>query len=194
MDTKFWMRTNGGHTFYPLNPDVTEIGIETVAHHLAKLQRYTGAPEDDYTVAEHSVLISKALERDGYSPKICLQGLLHDSGEFAFNDQSRPLKHAVRAQFPAAYHFMHEGEAHVCRLLALKFGAGWPFDPVVSEYDDRIVVDEIFALFGREENWYPEVKSLNIHILKLPWRAARNAFHVRYCILRNKINGEGGYA
>lgn len=176
---KCWMRTYGGHTFFPLDPDVTLIGIDVIAHHIAKAQRYAGAPEDDYTVAEHCTLISLALERDGYPPHICMQGLLHDAPEFAFGDEIRPVKNAIHAAFPKAYWFRQEAHEKLNRLFAIKFGAGWPFHPAVKQYDDRIVTDEIAQLFT-EAPWGYGLDPLGVIIQNWDWRTAKQKYIERF--------------
>jgi hypothetical protein len=177
--SKCWMRTYGGNTFYPMEPDVTNIGVEVVAHHLAKAQRYAGAPEDDYTVAEHAYHVSWALESYGYSPLVALQGLHHDDPEFAFGDQIRPVKNGVRQQFPDAYRFMQEAHDRLMEKFATKFRLGWPFDPVVKQYDDRIIEDEAQALFTSQP-WTFCLDPLGVTIHKWEWRKAKQMFIERH--------------
>jgi hypothetical protein len=184
------MRTYGGHTFYPMDPDVTDISVEVVAHHLAKAQRYAGAPEDDYTVAEHAYHVSWALERDGYGPLVALQGLHHDDPEFAFGDQIRPVKNGVRQQFPDAYNFMQEAHDHLMEKFATKFGLGWPLDPIVKQHDDRIVEDEVQALF-KNKPWTFCLELLGVPIYKWGWRTAKQMFVLQHSRLLFQTEREG---
>lgn len=72
------------------------IRIEDIAHHLAQLNRFTGAATRPYSVAEHSLLVVEILEHMGHtSPTVLLAGLLHDAHEAYTSDLSTPMKQAV---------------------------------------------------------------------------------------------------
>lgn len=71
--------TASGRKFYPLAPDPDHIIVEDVAHHLAKIARWTGATKGDdatYSVAQHAVYVSHMC-----APKDALWGLHHDDSE-----------------------------------------------------------------------------------------------------------------
>ena len=73
------------------------ISILDIAHHLAQVNRFTGAARRPYSVAEHSLLVCDIMQRDMgiLSPHLLLAGLMHDAHEAYTNDLSTPMKQAV---------------------------------------------------------------------------------------------------
>jgi hypothetical protein len=64
--------------------------VSDMAHNLAQINRYTGAGNFPYSVAEHSVLVSRLMETvTGGDP---VEGLFHDASEAYLNDLSSPVK------------------------------------------------------------------------------------------------------
>lgn len=64
--------------------------VSDVAHNTAQINRYTGAANFPYSVAEHQVLVSLLMELEfGGDP---YEGLFHDRGEAYINDLSSPVK------------------------------------------------------------------------------------------------------
>jgi uncharacterized protein len=72
------------------------ISLLDIAHHLAQLNRYTGACSRPYSVAEHSLLVVELLERSTtLGPSALLAALLHDAHEAYTADLSTPMKQIV---------------------------------------------------------------------------------------------------
>lgn len=91
--TGSWMHTYSGHRFSFTHPSPDQVHIEDVAHHLAIINRYTGATREPYSVAQHSVLVAGVLEHAGHPPAIQFAGLMHDATEAYVNDLNRPAKY-----------------------------------------------------------------------------------------------------
>jgi hypothetical protein len=75
-----------------VNPNPDEIHIMDVAQGLSHVCRFAGQVKVFYSVAQHSVLVSKLLD-----DRTALWGLLHDASEAYLHDLTRPLKHAMDA-------------------------------------------------------------------------------------------------
>lgn len=78
------IRTRSGRLVDLANPRVDDIDINDVAWSLARLCRFTGHTSEHYSIAQHSVGVSRVAE-----PR---WGLLHDATEAYLGDVSRPLK------------------------------------------------------------------------------------------------------
>ena len=82
-----WIQTMSGVIFYPLDPRPEEIRIEDIAHALSHQCRFAGHCREFYSVAEHSVRVSRELPQE-----FMLWGLLHDASEAYLVDLPRPIK------------------------------------------------------------------------------------------------------
>lgn len=91
--SSFFLQTYSGHAFYPKDGHISEIAIEDIAHALAHICRYNGHCRKFYSVAEHSVLVSRivrAMWPDDL--QAVWAGLLHDATEAYVGDITTPLK------------------------------------------------------------------------------------------------------
>ena len=92
-----WMLTATGATIDLQFVHGADISLLDIAHHLAQINRYTGACSRPYSVAEHSLLVCDLLERHRLvtDPCVLLAALLHDAHEAYTTDLSQPMKQAV---------------------------------------------------------------------------------------------------
>lgn len=93
-----WMLTATGTAFDLQFIRHDTIDLLDIAHHLAQINRYTGAASRPYSVAEHSLLACEILERErGVRDPLVLQAcLMHDAHEAYIGDISSPLKQMLR--------------------------------------------------------------------------------------------------
>jgi len=80
------IRLRSGAWFDLLDPASSDFTIEDIAHGLAHTCRYAGQADGFYSVAEHSILVSKVALGHEYA------ALLHDAAEAFIGDVTRPLK------------------------------------------------------------------------------------------------------
>ena len=70
----------------------TEFSIETIAHSLALECRFGKQSKYFYSVAQHSILVSKVMERMRDADPF--EGLMHDAAEFIMGDLATPIKYS----------------------------------------------------------------------------------------------------
>jgi 5'-deoxynucleotidase YfbR-like HD superfamily hydrolase len=130
-----WIQTFSGLSFWPLDPRPEEIQIEDIAHALAMRCRYGGHCTKFYSVAEHSVLVSRYVR-----PEHALWGLLHDAAEAYSADIPRPLKRCLRDWKPL--------EARIMAAVCVRFGLPQDEPADVGDVDFAMTTDERAALMA----------------------------------------------
>lgn len=145
------MQTASGRAYYPGAPMSTDVDILDIAHALSNLCRFGGHCRRFYSVAEHSVLVSRVVPAE-----YALQGLLHDATEAYLVDVPRPLKH----QLPQYGVF----EATNWAAVAERFGLPWELHESVKEADNAVLLAEKAQLLGPSP---------------MPWNVPGNAADVR---------------
>jgi len=125
--------TFSGALVRPLEPDLGELDIGDIAHGLSCICRWNGATRSFYSVAQHSVLVSRLLPHEH-----ALAGLLHDASEALLSDVVRPLKYA--ADFAAFY---IDAEEKLMRAIAERFRFAWPLASAVHEADQVVLRTEM---------------------------------------------------
>lgn len=128
-----WVQTYTGKQFWPLDPLPEEVCIEDIAHALSMKCRYGGHSTFFYSVAEHSVLVSKMVP-----PEHARSALMHDAAEAYLPDVARPIKRSLTG--------FAEIEANVEAAIARRFGLDWPWSAEIHEADATILADEKAAL------------------------------------------------
>jgi hypothetical protein len=182
--------TASGRPFWPLEPRVEDIDIEDIAHHLSHQCRFSGAVRAFYSVAQHSVLVSKAmkrvLDRDGQrivtdDHERGLYGLLHDASEAYLIDVPRPLKHDPQ------FSRYRDAEARLQALIYARFG----LDPA-REPEDLHVIDRRMLRTEQRDLMPPpalderrdDVPPFQISVTDAWWPLrAKVAFLARFCEL-----------
>lgn len=139
------------------DPDPATIEIQDIAHHLARICRYNGAP-DWYSVAEHSVLLSEYVEAmpkwgevtNFYSKwQDCLTMLLHDSSEAYMGDWSKPM-----TNIPTVYQAWEYLEFKLNGVISQALDIRVEKLEYMDELDKRIVLDERARLLqDTGNNW-----------------------------------------
>lgn len=147
-----WMQTYTGRQFWPLDPRADEVDLDDIAHALAHQCRFAGHTAGFYSVAEHSVRVSRYLLDTTGDDHLALCGLLHDASEAYLVDLPRPVK---RQPEMAAY---SAAEDRVMAVIAERFGLPERFDkdPRVKHADVVLLATEARDLMRRPPNaWAP---------------------------------------
>lgn len=124
-----WIQTYTGGQFWPMDPRWDEVHLEDIAHALSMLCRFNGHCRRFYSVAEHSVLVSRQASR-----RNALWGLLHDASEAYLADVPRPVK-----PFLPGY---KATEQLVQDVVCFRFGLPLDMPEEIHEIDGRIVITE----------------------------------------------------
>lgn len=124
-----WMETYSGGKFYPLDPRPDEIDIKDIAHALSNICRFAGHVSKFYSVAQHSVLVSRIVPEE-----LKLTALLHDASEAYLSDIPRPLKLSL----PEYQKIEHS----VMTAIAIKYGLVWPMPKEIKVADNTILAVE----------------------------------------------------
>lgn len=128
-----WMQTYRGGQFWPLDMRPEDVFIEDIAHALSMICRYGGHCERFYSVAEHSVLVSRIVP-----PELALLGLMHDATEAYVGDVIRPLKPAL-----AGYGAI---EQNVWLAIASKFNLPGALQNEIKAADNAVLLAEQLTL------------------------------------------------
>lgn len=142
-----WFTLISGKQFWPLDPRQEEIEITDIAHALSHICRWGGHCRRFYSVAQHSILVSrlgKTLEEKRW-------GLLHDAAEAYLGDMIRPLKRMMREY--------HHAESFLIYTIAQRFNLDWPCPPEVQKADEILQATEAAVLMNTTEQSQPVVQA-----------------------------------
>lgn len=183
-----WEQTYTGRKWYPLDPRPEDVALIDIAHPLANQCRFGGHCAKFYSVAEHSVRVSRVVERVylGLQPQsthtarlLALWGLLHDAAEAYLLDFVRPMKR--QSELGAEYRRV---EAMNMAVICLHFGLPREQPELVDTTDNVLLATEKRDLMAPEpEPWAP--LPLPLPEVIVPWTPeyAEQAFLQRFAAL-----------
>ncbi len=167
-----WIQTFTGRKVEPLDPDPAAIAVEDIAHALSLHCRFNGHYRVFYSVAEHSVRVSRQLNGDA-----ALWGLLHDASEAYLSDVPKPLKPNL-PDYCAV-------EDRLMRVIARRFGLSWPIPDAVHAADATLLATERRDLMAEaRHDWGLHASPLDATIQPLSFAEAEQAFLARFAELR----------
>jgi len=131
-----WLKmSNPVKPFYPLDPRPEEIDIQNIAWSLSMQCRFNGHLSYFYSVAQHSVIVSRIVESQyPFDNKLILRALLHDAAEAYVGDVITPIKKLL----PRFY----EIEEKIEHVIMDKYGLERDMPECVKEADIIAVVTE----------------------------------------------------
>ncbi|KKK85796.1 hypothetical protein LCGC14_2769660 [marine sediment metagenome] len=166
--SSIWFQTYKGNRFYPYKPEKIIIDIEEIAHALSNRCRWGGHSLEFYSVAQHSVLVSRNC------PQSPTWGLLHDAAEAYYPDIPRPLKISPDIKM------IVDLENRLLRTIAQHFNLCPDIPDDVRRVDAAILTDERRFLMCKTDidrsDWGDTFGQLDIVIQPVNQNEAKELF------------------
>jgi len=170
LKTECWTQTYSGTKFYPMNIYGSKINIYDIAHALSNVCRFAGHCSQFYSVAQHSVIVSKVVSKEN-----ARWGLLHDAAEAYIGDIARPIKH-IKGM--TGYRKL---EREILKVVADRFGLEPKIPNEVKEYDDLVLRNEAKVLGMLQDDWFCyNLRDLGFLFVPLSHQDAEENFVNRY--------------
>ena len=162
------IRLSNGQLLDIVEPDPGVIDLDVLADGLSRTCRFTGQGNAFYSVAEHSVLVARQLQRDWPGERLLhLWGLMHDAAEAFVCDLPGPFKHV------GEMHFYRHVEAKLLLAVADRFALPWPPPKEsIKVAESKVFALEMASLFGPDATH-------QLPVFKAPQEAAL-AFRVAF--------------
>lgn len=158
-------QTTSGAWFSVFEPRVCDVRVYDIARSLSNLTRFGGHLDSFYSVAQHSVIVSRMV-----SPAAAKAALFHDATEAYLLDLPRPAKHHPE------FRFYREIESRVELVVAEALGFPLPLDPEIKAADNLALALEVSRLrawvigTSEWEPWlstsldnHPELRTMPFH-------------------------------
>ena len=129
-----WCATLSGRRYYPQNPQPAQFSLTDVASGLGNTCRFGGQCPRFYSVAEHSVLVARVVER--MAPALAFAALMHDAAEAYLGDVPTPLKLCL----PSYETLERATLAAIFEAFAIP---GDPYDSVIKRADLAVLRTEV---------------------------------------------------
>ena len=163
------IETYTGGRFAPFDPDPADVQLLDIAAGLAHTCRFSGHCRQFYSVAQHSLHVSREFD----DARLQLFGLLHDAGEAYLGDVPRPVK--------AEFDGVEAVEAAIREAVWEAFGLDPPtageWERVMTA-DDRLLAYEADRLLA-DGSWAAESPDLDYELQAGPPEAVRDRFRSR---------------
>jgi uncharacterized protein len=183
-----YLQTVSGRFVNPFDPDPAMIDPGDIACALANVCRFGGHCRPFYSVAQHSVIVSRLVEERGGDAEDVFAALMHDAAEAYLGDMPHPLKH--RSPLGAAF---KAAEDHLEQAIRARFGirAGVP---AIKRADRALLATERRAFSAESWHW-PELDGIEALDLALEaWSPAEaeRAFAERFAELQERRGARSG--
>lgn len=143
----WWINTATGRRFPFLAPAPSDIDILDIAIALSHQARYAGHTRTHYSVASHSVVVSRVVWKLGGSLDERRWGLLHDAAEAYVTDIPWPLKAA--GLVPG----LKDAEASIMDAIRWRFDLSDVEPQIVRDIDLEMLEVESDTLLVRHRDW-----------------------------------------
>lgn len=158
-----YIRTYTGGKFHVFAPKPDEVSILDIAHALSQQCRFTGHTRKFYSVAQHSVLVGRAVAKwsCGDFKNYELKGLLHDAAEAYLVDLPTPIKRNVT--FASEWKCL---DARIADAIQEAFGIpGYGVSAYIKGLDHRMLLTEQRDLMNGAD-----LNEMNHGSFRLDWK------------------------
>jgi len=169
-----WTLVFSGNKVDLLDPQFEQILLSDICHHLARINRFTGAINRHcYSVAQH-LLVATAIAHHELNAEAAvdrttveyydqlLAVALHDAEEYVFDDLSSPVKAAIA---PSKYKWV---ATNLRNKIYEKFGVDWAYhNDTVKHADLNALMIERYNLMPNSPHW-PKVDPARLYFRHLP--------------------------
>ncbi len=173
------VETYTGGRFAPFDPDPADVRLRDIAAGLAHTCRFSGHCQQFYSVAQHSLHVSREFD----DPRLELFGLLHDAGEAYLGDIPRPIK--------AEFDGIETREADIRDAVWTAFGVDPPtpgeWERVMTA-DDRLLACEADRLLA-DGSWAEQPPNLDYDLRAGDIGTVRERFRSRGDRLLARLDG-----
>jgi len=154
-----------GNYFSYENPHDSVWTLEDIAHGLAMTCRFGGQARRYYSVAEHSVYVSRLVP-----PELAWDALMHDAAEAFICDMPKPLKEMLPEY--------KRIEKHVESAIGERYGLRYPMPPEIKMADIQMLRAEQVQIMRNDDDWHWtfDVPEPDITIAALPPESAKVMF------------------
>lgn len=182
-----FIRTNSGLDVDLHNPTPDMLSIRDIAHHLSLINRFSGATEAPYSVAQHSVLVADLLLARKHTAATCMWGLLHDAHEAFLGDMTTPEQFALFGERAESPRFLQERRFDVALADKLFITLDHAVVNAVYEADCVALATEWRSLMpGPCPN--PHIRPDPQPVRPLPWHRAHDLFTKTYNTLARHLS------
>jgi len=174
-----FLQTVSGRRVNPFDPDPGQLDPGDIARALANQCRFGGHSRAFYSVAQHSVIVSRLVEERGGDAEDAFAALMHDASEAYLGDMPHPLKH--RSPLGAAF---KAAEEHLEQAIRDRFAIR-PDVPAIKRADRALLATERRAFSAETWHW-PEldgVEPLDLELEAWPPDRAAEEFAARFAEL-----------
>jgi len=176
------IETYTGGEFRPFDPRPADVRLLDIAAGLAHTCRFGGHCQQFYSVAQHSLYVSREFE----TPRLRLLALLHDAGEAYLGDVPRPIKRELDR--------IESVETAILETVWTGLGIDPPTDREwerVMAADDRLLAYEADHLLA-DGSWAAAPPDLGYEPRDRPVEAVRDQFRERAEELRERASAATG--
>ena len=171
-----WTQTYTGRQFWPLDPRPSEVSIIDIAHALSNQCRFSGHSNTFYSVAQHSVIVSRLCPKT-----MALTGLMHDASEAYLGDWIRPIKKLMLFNHCGGLVGASAIEDLVWQAICDRFGLIRKLPEDIIRCDDVALVTEARDIMGGQcRPWPSNAEPLPQRIVPVGPKDAEIAFLTRF--------------